>query len=455
MPPSTATTGTDAPKVRLVDHLHVCWLAFITIFGAVPYLVAFVLSPVLAPWMRRRGRTYLSQPPSTPAPIPDVDATAWNGRTIFVVVGEASADRLAARVVRRILDQCPGVRVRGYGGPECAKAGMLVDRDLTSHAVMGFSAVLGTVGFWWRVCAQTLARWREERPDLLLTVDFAGLNVRLARWGRQRGVRTVHLVAPQLWAHSPWRAGRWRRAVDHLLAIFPFEPRWFERSGIRTTYVGHPLFEEPLDEPRTQRSWPGTDAVTVELWPGSRRREINGHAPLVLRAARRIEARLPRVEFVVRLAEDEHRVWFDEASSGVDRPARIRFATEASEHALPLVGALCASGTATAELAVELVPLSVFYQTRRRARIGAWVVLTTPWFCLVNVVAGETVVPERLTTASRDANHVADDLLSSIATADVWRTTRERLERVRDRLASRDVARRAAAIILSEPVGSR
>jgi lipid-A-disaccharide synthase len=102
------------------------------------------------------------------------------------------------------------VRIRGYAGPAVAAAGAVLDRSIVEHAVVGFTAVVATLPTWWRLCAEALAIFREDPPDVLLTIDFPGLNLRLARWARRAGIRTVHLVAPQTWAWAPWPRDRWR-----------------------------------------------------------------------------------------------------------------------------------------------------------------------------------------------------------------------------------------------------
>ena len=211
---------------------------------------------------------------------PAVDAARFAGRRLAIVAGEASGDRLVAPVVAALLRAAPQLEIEALAGPATEAVGATLRRDLTQDAVMGVTAVIASIGTWWSLLARTFARWRVTPPDVLLTVDFPGLNVRLARFAKKRGVRTIHLVAPQVWAHSPWRVVRWRRALHRLLATFPFEVPLLARAGIPTWHVGHPLFEAPAPAPRTLREPPAGEAV-VEIWPGSRRQEIGATAPLL------------------------------------------------------------------------------------------------------------------------------------------------------------------------------
>ncbi len=452
-----------ASKVRLRDHARVAWLLVKTIFAIVPYLILVPLSPILGPYLRagvrRRlaaaGDPELLDPTQVAA---GIDLAALSGKRIFVVAGEASGDRMAARVVREMRARQPDIDIVGYAGPACAEAGMRVDKDLTAHAVMGVFAVIATLAFWWRICAQTLARFRDDPPDLLLTVDFPGLNVRLLQWAHGAGIRTVHLVAPQVWAHAPWRIRRWRHAVDHMLSTMPFEKHLFDRSRIRTTYVGHPLFEAPLSPPRSPERRPSAD-FCVELWPGSRTRELKHHVPILAAAAQQLRAALPELRLVVPLAHERHRERFASLWTAATPEARLPdvvvgapSGARGSTDAPGPIGALVTSGTATAQVAVDLVPQVVFYRVRLPTRVLAYFGLTTPWFCLANLVAGREVAPEHLVGGPRAASRLTRDLLAQIGTPEAYAERRRELDIVRARLSAPDVAARAAVLVLAELV---
>jgi lipid-A-disaccharide synthase len=286
---------------------------------------------------------------------------------------------------------------------------------------------------------------------MLLTVDFPGLNVRLARWARKRGIRTVHLVAPQLWAHTPWRIFRWRRAVDLVLATFPFAPPLFDGVGLPTVYVGHPLFEAPLPAPRGARDVSASEACVIELWPGSRTRELRHHARVLVEAAADVGARLPRARFVVRLAKPEHEALFEAGRLAASRaPAELRMHLGPPAHELPLWGALAASGTATAQLATDLVPLTVFYRVGFIEWCFAKTLITSPWISLANLVLGRGLLPERLCWSPRVGATIAADFLGVAGTPESRAEQRAGLEEVRGYLETPDVADRAARVILAE-----
>ena len=440
------------PRPRLGDHVEVTLVLLLTLLGVVPFLAHAVVGPFVSPWLRRRARRRLERPTPPLSEPPPPDPRDWEGREVFVVAGEPSGDRLAARVVAAMKERCPGLAVRGFAGPRTARAGATLDRDILAHAVIGVVPVIRSLPTWWGLMTEFLVLLRTRPPDVLLTVDFPGLNGRLARWARRRGVCTVHLVPPSVWAYAPWRVRRWRRAADRLLAVFPFEPKVFEGSGVPCTYVGHPLFEAPLAPPRTPPAWPGEGAAWVELLPGSRRQEIRAHAALLLDAAARIEDAHPALGFRVRLAAEEHEAIFASAARAAPRrPARLEVVhgPPVADESEPLLGAIACSGTVTGELGAALVPMAIVYRVSYAARLGAWVGLTTPWIGLVNLIAGTTVAPERLQVGG-DGARVARAFLEVAGTPDSWGRTRAILaERVRGPLETPNVADRAARAVFA------
>jgi lipid-A-disaccharide synthase len=305
--------------------------------------------------------------------------------------------------------------------------------------------VVASLPYWWRLCAQALAIFRETPPDLVLTVDFPGLNLRLARWAKRRGIRVVHLVAPQTWAWAPWRTGRLRRAIDRLLVTFPFEQAVFEDAGIATAYVGHPLFEMPLPPPRSDES-ARAKAPRIELRPGSRRRDVRRQAPIVLDAAEVLAGHFPGAELVARIASSKAAAAFADAQRGRRPIPGLRVEGALWDGAVD--AALTTSGTSTAELAAALVPMVVFYRVSWLGRVGKAALVTSPYIAMANLLAGKEAVPERLVGRGGGAQ-LAEMLATLLSDPSRWKSVRADLEGVRGRLARPGVAARAAREILA------
>ena len=260
-------------------------------------------------------------------------------RKLLLLAGEESGVAYAEGVRARLGE---GWDVRGYADYGFATA------DL---AVMGFWAVLRRLGFFLRV-KRTMERAIDAwRPDVVCTVDYPGLNLKLAAYAKARGIRAVHVVAPQVWA---WRKGRIpaiEAALDRLCCFFPFEPELF-RPGL-ATFVGHPLVEAFRSCRR--ESAPGL----VALLPGSRLGEIDRHLPTLLEAVRELDA-----DVVIPAAHARARVEIERivrrAPAG---RARVRVQDGgARELLLKARCAAVASGTATLEAALARCPTVLVYR---------------------------------------------------------------------------------------------
>jgi lipid-A-disaccharide synthase len=250
--------------------------------------------------------------------------------------------------------------------------------------------------------SQLARRLLADRPDLFIGVDAPDFNLGLETRLKAAGIRTVHYVSPSIWA---WRASRIhgiKRAVDRMLAVFPFEEPIYEKAGIPVSYVGHPLADAmPLrpdrDEARAQLRIPASVSA-VALLPGSRMSELEAHADLVIDTAKVLLEQRPELRFFVPLATRETRDHFEAciyAREAQDLPLTILFGhARLALHAADV--ALVASGTATLEAALARCPMVITY---RMPRLTYWLMkrkALLPYVGLPNILAGEFVVPELL-----------------------------------------------------------
>jgi lipid-A-disaccharide synthase len=322
--------------------------------------------------------------------------------TIGIVAGEASGDALAAALIHAVRRSRPSVHFAGIAGPKMEAAGCEVWASTEELAVRGFAEVLSHLPRLIRLRRRIARRFLHQHIPLFVGVDSPDFNLGLARWLKRRGVRTVQFVSPSVWA---WRRDRLQsigRAVDRMLALFPFEPPLYDAAGIAVTYVGHPLAQEAAG-PSTRKSARETlrQSLTTPLFallPGSRLSEIEMHAGLVLDAAARIVEGRPDSRFIVPLVSRTTRDAFVEAQhrgghEGLPLAVLYGHAGDALRAADV---ALVASGTATLQAALARCPHVIFY---RVSALTARIVrrrLLVPWVGLPNVLAGRFVVPELL-----------------------------------------------------------
>jgi lipid-A-disaccharide synthase len=332
-----------------------------------------------------------------------------------------------------------------------AAAGVRLVEDLVSDPVMGVWPVVRRAPRFFRLFRDLLVRFDEDPPDVVVGVDYPGLNLRLARAATRRGVPFVEYIAPQVWAWAPWRTRRLALDVRRVLCILPFEEAAFRAAGGEATYVGHPLFAHLAAKPadaayRTSLREGLGGAPLVALLPGSRRAEVRGNLPIQLDAAARIAAMRPGVRFVVPLAAERLRALVDEhlvpvRGRGFDvvvaPPERSDDAMAAADAAVTV------SGTATLHLAAHGTPAVVIYRTSAAGRALAKLLVVSPFISLPNLLCGERVLPEFLASTG-DAAAIANACVSLLPGGAGRERTLAALADLRSRMTSDGVPDRAA-----------
>ena len=267
---------------------------------------------------------------------------------VLLLAGEESGVLYANGIAERTRKAFPGVEIRGYG-----------DYGFETHdlAVMGFLAVVRKLFFFLRV-KKTLERAIDEwRPDVVCTVDYPGMNLKLAAYAKARGIRTVHVVCPQVWA---WKAGRIPKieaSLDRLCCFFPFEPKLFKPGFAE--FIGHPLVAA-MKERGTGTGERGNGELTLAVLPGSRLGEINKHMPILQEVVRDLREKFPALEVVIPAAND--RAYARIQAFNV-RPAAFNLIRGGARELLQRADcAVVASGTATLEAALARCPTVLVYK---------------------------------------------------------------------------------------------
>ncbi|NYT23434.1 lipid-A-disaccharide synthase [Alcaligenaceae bacterium] len=335
---------------------------------------------------------------------------------IGLVAGEPSGDLLASRVIAGLREQAPGVRCEGIGGPAMVEAGFDAWHPMHALTVFGYVDAFKRLPGLLRIYGDVRRRWRSDRPDVFMGVDAPDFNLRLEESLKAAGVPTVHFVGPSIWAWRYERIHTIRRAVSHMLVLFPFEVEIYRKEGIPVTCVGHPLAANiPMHPDRRAarlRLGLDPDARLLAIMPGSRASEIRQLAPRFLQAARELLRRDPALQFAVPMVNADRRREF-EAILGRhplpnchiidnERLAGAAPAWPAAWHVMEAADAvLVASGTATLEAALFKRPMVISYVlTPLMRKIMEWKSGQSrpylPWVGLPNVLARDFVVPELL-----------------------------------------------------------
>jgi len=302
----------------------------------------------------------------------------------------------------------PGATFIGIGGERMAAAGCRLLADPTARSAMLVGALRQT-RYWYGLLKQIKRELRDHRPDVVVPIDSPTINLRIARMAKKAGVPVCFYVAPQLWAWAQWRMARVRASVDTLCCILPFEEAYFKKHGINAVYVGHPMFDTPVDLAQTDPALiepplPGLggrggnaerlEAPRVALLPGSRTAEIQQNLPPMLEMISEIKGRFPRVSFVAAAASEERAWQIRHYLRAVNTPVDIRVGiTDAVIRWADLV--LSVSGTATLQIAKHHKPMIVMYAVAAyKWHLLGRHLIRTRFMSLVNILADKEVVPE-------------------------------------------------------------
>ncbi|UCH49137.1 MAG: lipid-A-disaccharide synthase [Betaproteobacteria bacterium] len=321
---------------------------------------------------------------------------------VAMLAGEASGDLLGSHLLAALKSRFPHLSAFGIGGPKMQQQGLDVWYPMEQLAVRGYVEVLRSLPKLLRLRGELKRRLIRERPDIFIGIDSPDFNLELERKLRSAGITTVQYVSPTIWAWRGERIHKIKRAVDKVLALFPFEAPIYQRAGIPVAYVGHPLADELPEFPdhegtREQLKIPSGVSV-VALLPGSRQSEVRQMSELMIATALRIREQIPDVHFLVPLVSRETRTIFEDAlyqQDAEDLPLTILFG-HAHEAMTAADTTLVASGTATLEAALLKCAMVVTYTM---PALSAWIMRRKgylPYVGLPNIIAGEFIVPELL-----------------------------------------------------------
>ncbi|THD84469.1 lipid-A-disaccharide synthase [Aliigemmobacter aestuarii] len=353
---------------------------------------------------------------------------------LFVVAGEPSGDRLGAALMAGLKDLAPGVTFAGVGGPLMQAEGLDSLFPMEELSVMGLVEVLPKYLHLRRRIRQTAEAALASGADAIITIDSPDFSLRVARIVKaaRPGFRTIHYVAPSVWAWRPGRAAKMARVIDHVLALLPFEPPYMQAAGMTCDFVGHPVVAEPLASPQEAAPFRGAGPLVLAL-PGSRQGEVRRLAPVIGQTLALVKLRHPGAKVVlptVRGVADLVR------SLAADWPVQPWIVEDAAEKRAAFAAAdvaIAASGTVSLELAANACPMVIAYDmhpmTLWLMRRAALIDTVT----LVNLVSETRVVPEFIGDRCRP-DLIAPALLALLDDADARAAQMRAMELTMDRL---------------------
>lgn len=345
--------------------------------------------------------------------------------TVGIVAGEASGDLLGSRLIRALKKHRPDIEFVGIAGPKMISEGAKSLHSMEKLSLHGYGFdVLKQIPSLLRMRKQLGDYFIANPPQIFIGIDAPDFNFSLEKRLKKKGTKIIHYVSPSIWAWRKGRMGKIKRAVDHMLTLFPFEPALYEDAGVKATFVGHSLADEiplypDIQEARDLLKLPKAPLI-IAMLPGSRVGEVKQLTELYVETAKKISMVKPEALFLVPLITRETRLIFEKVLyESVNQAAenhhphfKILFGhAHMAMQAADLV--VVASGTATLEAALLKRPMVITY----RMPWFSWQILKRmnylPYVGLPNILAKRFVVPELL---QDDANptKLAETILNMV-----------------------------------------
>lgn len=363
--------------------------------------------------------------------------TVNNKKTIMVVCAEKSGDLLGAGLIESLKNEMKDYDLEfiGVGGSEMEKAGLKTIFPMADIAVMGIFEVIPHLKVIFKRIKQTIATALDKKVDMLVTIDGAEFAFKVAKGIKKqtKDIPVVHYVSPQVWAWRQNRVFKMEKFLDHVLALFPFEEKFYKRTSLKCTYVGHPIVERftTLQPKSAKKSLNKT--LKVAILPGSRSNELNNLLPTLGQAVVLLKKRFKNVKFILPIAEGFDTDNFDRYFSECE----YIFGDDKFQKLKQCDAAITCSGTANLELAMLGLPMVVCYKMNKFTYQLAKRLVKVKYISPVNIVADKGAVKE-LVQDECTAEGLVKALAPLLKDTKVRQKTLEDLQKVRNKMAIKE-----------------
>lgn len=362
----------------------------------------------------------------------------------YIIAGEASGDLHGSNLMKALKQKDPNAEFRFWGGDLMAKQGGTLVKHYRDLAFMGFLEVamnLRTILNNIKFCKEDI---KNNKPDILILVDYPGFNLRIAKFAKEQGIKVVYYISPQLWAWKEGRVEIIKKYVDEMMVILPFEEDFYKKHGVESHFVGHPLLDaistlEDITTENFKRENGLNEKEIIALLPGSRKQEVEKMLQIMLS----VRPYFKEYQFVIAGAPSLPKEFYEKY---VDD--NVHFVSNKTYDLLRCSkAALVTSGTATLETALLNVPEVVCYRGSKVSyAIAKRLVKNIKYICLVNLIMNREVVKE-LIQNDLNTNNLVDELKKILSTEKRFEVFRD-YELLREKLGGKGASDHAADVIL-------
>jgi lipid-A-disaccharide synthase len=333
-------------------------------------------------------------------------------KIIYIIAGEASGDILGAKLMRAIKIKNHNIDFFGIGGNAMKEEGLKSLFPIRELSIMGFFEIIPHIPAILKRIRQTIENIKLLSPNILITIDSPGFCFRVAKKIKNyKNIKLIHYVAPSVWAYKPGRAKKIAKIYDHLLALLPFEPPYFEKCGLKCEFIGHPLVEDSFknnNEFRFKHKINPNNKLLCVM-PGSRTGEIDKLLPIFADAIKILQQKMNNLTVVV-ISTNELATKIKNLLGENNLKVIITTTELGKREALAAANiALVKSGTSSLEVSLAKVPMVVAYKVNKLSAILLKLMLKVKFVSLVNIIENRLIIPEFLQEKCN-----ADDLAKAL-----------------------------------------
>lgn len=367
--------------------------------------------------------------------------------SILIVAGEASGDMHGAGLVRGLKKKRPDYRFFGIGGERMEHEGVELLHHVKDMSFLGFFEVVKHLPFIRRVLKDMVTLMEKKKPSLVILIDYPGFNLKLAKEVKKRGIPVIYYISPQVWAWRKKRVKKIAKRIDRVIVIFPFEEDLYKKEGVDVRFVGHPLCDTVMVNQSKEDFFNeiGMDysKPTVGLLPGSREQEVRRLLPEMEKACNLLRGKIPDLQVIMGKAPMLSDEVYKQSLNENICPLRDK-TYEIMAHSDVVI---VASGTATLETALLGTPMVIVYKMSPLSFLLGKSLVRLKHIGLVNIVAGENIVPE-LIQGKANGERIAEEALFLLTDKERIKKIKEKLREVSHKLGGKGATERAGEAVV-------
>ena len=370
-------------------------------------------------------------------------------KKVLIISGEPSGDLHGAGLIRELKRINPDIEYSGVGGNKLKQEGMNLLYSIEKLSFMGFYEVLKNLKVIRELKRKLLDFIDHDKPDLVILIDYPGFNLRFAREIKKREIPILYYISPQVWAWGGKRIEIIKRLVDRMMVFFPFEEKLYNEAGVEVDFIGHPLLDlvkPALSKEEFQRKLQLTDKeILIGLLPGSRWQEIEKVLPVMTSSCFILKKRFPDLKIAIGVAPNinQERLQIFLQKTNLEAIILEDLTYDLMSYSDLL---LATSGTATLESAISGTPLIVLYKTSLFTYLLAKNLVKIPNIGMVNIVAGEKIVPEFIQFQAKPEK-IASEMERILTDKNEYERIKTDLTTVKDKLGEKGAYPRGARIV--------